>query len=403
MSRPREEMIKNIINSSSIDIKELIKSPKRYAIMRAREHLLDFTTYTMSSYQTNWHHRVICEYLEKWERGDIKRLMIFCPPGTGKSQLVSRHLPAWILGRHPDTFIMGTSYSASLIQDMSLDVQRIMSSDEYKDIFPETRLPTIRRKEDSEEKKRLTADVFELLGHSGYYKCAGVGGSITGKRFFYGIIDDPVRGRADAESEAYRNTTYGWYQNDFYTRRLNNDARILITQTRWHTDDLSGRLLEIAKNNPSTDQWTILKLPMVAEDENNPDDPRKPGEPLWPSRFGDTSEMEKLKLQSGSYTWSSLYQQSPTISGGSVFSRGWWKTYHVNQEVVSRSQGKFVLLPERFDEQTQSWDLTFGEGVTADYVVGTVWGRLEADKFLLDLYRKQIDFPETIKQFKLMT
>ena len=378
-------------------------SSKSLELEMARRHLLDFTTYTFPGYQVNWHHKVLCDYLERWERGEIKRLMVFMPPGTGKSELVSRRLPAWIFGRHPDTFVMGASYSASLIQDMSLDVQRIMSSDEYKEIFPNVRLPTDKRQDDSLEKKRMTAEVFELLGHSGYYKCAGVGGSITGKRFFYGIIDDPVRGRKDAESKTFRDTTYNWYINDFYTRRLNNDARILITLTRWHQEDLAGKLLENAANNPTLDPWTVLRLPMVAEDDPSEVDPRSPGEVLWPERFGDASEVEKIKIEAGSYVWSSMYQQSPTVSGGAVFNRGWWKFYHINPDVVDRSDGKLTLLPERFDDQTQSWDLTFGDGANADYVVGTVWGRVGADKFLLDMYRKQIDFPETIKQFRLMS
>ena len=140
---------------NEIQVNPLRISSKSLEIEMARRHLLDFTTYTFPGCQVNWHHKVLCDYLERWERGEIKRLMVFMPPGTGKSELVSRRLPAWIFGRHPDTFVMGASYSASLIQDMSLDVQRIMSSDEYKEIFPNVRLPTDKRQDDSLEKKRI--------------------------------------------------------------------------------------------------------------------------------------------------------------------------------------------------------------------------------------------------------
>lgn len=404
---PEKPSLSNFV--STIPVNPVKIPSKRYTTEMARRHLLDFTKYTYPDYQVNWHHKLLCEYLEKWERGDIKRLMVFMPPGTGKSELVSRRLPAWIIGRHPDTFIMGSSYSASLIQDMSLDVQRIIGSEGYQEVFPEIRLPLNRRAEDSIEKKRLTAEVFEWMGHSGYYKCAGVGGSITGKRFFYGVIDDPTKGREEAESKTIREKTFNWYINDFYTRRLNNDARILITQTRWHMDDLSGKLLDVAKNNPSLDQWTVLRLPMVAEESNNNlEDPRKAGQVLWPERFGNEFEVKKLQIETGSYAWSSVYQQNPSVSGGLVFNREWWRYYHTNEDFISEyelrsSDKKIILLPDKFDEQVQSWDLTFGEGANADYVVGTVWGKRGADKFLLDMYRKQVDFPETIKQFRIMS
>ena len=381
---------------NEIQVNPLRISSKSLELEMARRHLLDFTTYTFPGYQVNWHHKVLCDYLERWERGEIKRLMVFMPPGTGKSELVSRRLPAWIFGRHPDTFVMGASYSASLIQDMSLDVQRIMSSDEYKEIFPNVRLPTDKRQDDSLEKKRMTAEVFELLGHSGYYKCAGVGGSITGKRFFYGIIDDPVRGRKDAESKTFRDTTYNWYINDFYTRRLNNDARILITLTRWHQEDLAGKLLENAANNPELDPWTVLRLPMVAENENNPDDPRACGEVLWPERFGDASEVEKIKIEAGSYVWSSMYQQSPTVSGGNVFNRGWFDEDHwypLNPLEQALNMQEIIM----------SWDCTFKEGDDKDYVVGQVWGRKGADKFLLDQVRGQWSINTTLSEMKRLS
>lgn len=381
---------------NEIQVDPLRISSKSLEIEMARRHLLDFTTYTFPGYQVNWHHKVLCDYLERWERGEIKRLMVFMPPGTGKSELVSRRLPAWIFGRHPDTFVMGASYSASLIQDMSLDVQRIMSSDEYKEIFPNVRLPTDKRQDDSLEKKRMTAEVFELLGHSGYYKCAGVGGSITGKRFFYGIIDDPVRGRKDAESKTFRDTTYNWYINDFYTRRLNNDARILITLTRWHQEDLAGKLLENAANNPELDPWTVLRLPMVAEEKPSKIDPRLPGQVLWPERFGDASEVEKIKIEAGSYVWSSMYQQSPTVSGGNVFNRAWfdedhWYPLNPLEQVLN------------MQEVVMSWDCTFKEGDDKDYVVGQVWGRKGADKFLLDQVRGQWSINTTLSEMKTLS
>lgn len=375
---------------------------------KARRHLLDFTTYTKPDYEINWHHKIICDYLERWAFGGIKRLMIFMPPGSGKSELVSRRLPAWILGKNPDIGIMATSYAASLVRDMNKDVQRIIDSDAYKELFPATKL--YRRGARNTENESTIAyvkntEMFEIVNHTGYYKCAGVGGSITGKRFFYGIIDDPLKGREFAESEVIREKLWKWYNDDFYTRRLNLDARILITLTRWHESDLAGKLLEMSRSNPKAEQWTVLKFPMVAENELDPLDPRKPGEPLWPSRFGGANEMEAIKISAGSYTWSSLYQQNPSPSGGSIFNRSWWGVPedfdpdHKNQFYIQNPKD----LESHMDIVIQSWDCTFKDTSDTDYVVGQVWGRKGPNFYLLDQVRSQMDIIATMQQIKMLT
>ena len=373
---------------------------------KARRHLLDFTLYTKPDYSVNWHHKIICDYLERWAFGDIKRLMIFLPPGSGKSELVSRRLPAWIFGKNPDIGIMATSYSASLASDMNRDVQRIIDDDLYRELFPETSLSgkNVRTVTTSGSYQRNTEN-FEIVNHVGYYKCAGVGGSITGKRFFYGIIDDPIRGRKDAESETIRNGIYNWYKDDFYTRRLNMDARILITQTRWHEDDLSGRLLALAASNPKAEQWTVLKFPMIAEYPLEPQDPRQVGEALWPERFGNAEELEATKISAGSYTWASLYQQHPSPSGGAIFNRGWWgipgdiDPTHKNQFYIQKPKD----LEPHMDIIIQSWDCTFKDAEDTDYVVGQVWGRKKSDFYLLDQVRAQMDVIATMQSITTLS
>ena len=159
------------------------RGKKALAKARARRHLMDFIKYTFPEYDVNWHHEIICKYLERWAFGTgrwaIKRLMIFAPPGSGKSELVSRRLPAWIFGRNPDVGIMTTSYSASLAQDMNVDVQRIINSDLYSEIFPETFLSGKGKGSKSKDSWAQNKNVFEIVGHKGYYKCAGVGGSVS--------------------------------------------------------------------------------------------------------------------------------------------------------------------------------------------------------------------------------
>jgi predicted phage terminase large subunit-like protein len=292
----------------------------------SRRHILDFTQYTFHDYQVNWHHEAICEVLDDFIARKIRRLMIFTPPRMGKSELVSRRLPAKILGQFPDVGVMACSYNAGLASRMNRDVQRIIDSKAYHEVFPETVLP-------DSMFSRKTGDVknnsmFELVDHDGRYICAGVGGGITGEGFHYGIIDDPIKNWEEAFSETYREKIWEWYESTFYTRR-EKDACILLTMTRWHPDDLAGRLLKKAKQDPDADQWKVIRFPAVKEKDDNvvysdKYDKRKPGEVLWPSKYSE-QEMKKTRAGSGSLTWYSLYQQNPIRQEGGMFQRSWFE------------------------------------------------------------------------------
>jgi len=375
----------------------MLYSSDTLKVVMARLHFFPFVEYMWSynNYEVNWHHKVLCEYLEKWAFGNIKRLMVFMPPGSGKSELVSRNLPAWIFGKNPDAMMMATSYGASLASDMNRDVQRILDSEAYKKVFPTVGLSgkSVRTVTTGSSYLRNT-EVFEIVNHKGYYKCAGIGGSITGKRFFYGIIDDPLRGRKDAESQTTRDTIWNWYKDDFHTRQLNKDARILLTLTRWHADDLAGRLLEEQRTIPNGDKWTVVRIPMISEEDDRcPEDPREVGQPLWPSRFGGIEAMEALRQSKGTYSWAGLYQQRPTLAAGNIFNRGWWRYYKQSPE--EQAAGCTELI--------QTWDCTFKDGDGTDYVVGQVWGRDRADKYLIDQVRGRMDFPTTLSAIRSLS
>lgn len=341
---------------------------------KARRGLLDFTLYTFPEYQANWHHVELCNRLDRFVAGEIRRLMVFMPPRYGKSELVSRRLPAFILGKYPDDSVISASYTADLAAMMNRDVQRIIDGDRYPEIYQETKLSSGR------DGYIRTSELFEILGHKGYYKSAGVGGAITGMGCKWGIIDDPIKNRAEAESETYRKALWDWYTSTFYTR-LEKDARILITLTRWHEDDLAGKLLDLARKSPEADQWTVLSLPAIAEENRDPCDPRQPGEPLWPDKYS-MAELRKTKINVGSYDWTALYQQQPSSPSGNIIDRNWWKYY--------------TQAPAKFDEIIQSWDCTFKDTAGTDFVVGQVWGRVGADKYLLDQVRARMDFTATV-------
>jgi predicted phage terminase large subunit-like protein len=202
---------------------------------------------------------------------------------------------------------------------------------------------------------------------------AGVGDALSGRGGHLLIIDDPLKSWKDASNENVRQRQIEWFNSTFYTR-AEPDASIVVIMTRWHEGDLAGYL-----ESEHGDQWEVLKIPAIAEE----DDPlsRPSGAALCEERYG-LSELNQIRSSIGSRAWDSLYQQNPRSEKGNVLRRGWWKRYRE--------------LPEVFDEVVQSWDLTFHDGDDSDFVVGQVWGRLGANKFLIDQVRGRMDFSRTV-------
>lgn len=286
---------------------------------QARRSLLAFTTYTKPDYEVNWHHEVLCDHLNRLVAGEIKRLMVFMPQRQGKSELVSRRLPAYVFGRTPKASVMGCSYGADLSSRMNRDVQRIIDSPEYARVFPETRLYGKNVRATSEGTYLRNSDIFEIVDYLGVYRSAGVGGGITGMGFDLGIIDDPIKDPKDAESEVVREALWEWYTGAFWTRQAPG-ARILLTMTRWHEDDLAGRLLEMAKSDPKADQWTVLKLPGICEDPTPEYERRKVGQALWPAR-ADVPYYDAMRANSARQ-FEAMCQQNPTAREGAMFKVG---------------------------------------------------------------------------------
>jgi predicted phage terminase large subunit-like protein len=275
----------------------------------ARQSLGTFAHYLAPpEYQFNWHHDLLYDYLDDFCEGRRRRVIVQMPPGHGKSEGVSRNLPAYLLGKNPDLRVMACSHTSDLAAEMNRDVQRIISGPRYRSVFPGTALSRT-----SGPDGRRNADLFDVAGRRGYYKCAGVGGAITGRRFDIGIIDDPVKDRAAANSPATREAVWRWYTSAFHTRQAKG-AGILLTLTRWHEDDLAGRLLAKAAAGES-EPWDVLSLPAVATGKNqHPEDPRRPGEALWPW-FRPAEELAKIE-QTEPRDFAALYQQDPISEGG---------------------------------------------------------------------------------------
>lgn len=351
----------------------------------ARRTMGDFVLYVDDNYQMNWHHRLLCDYLDKLARKEIRRLMVFMPPRHGKSELVSRKFPAYLLGRNPDTSIISCSYSADLASRMNRDVQRLIDSEKYSLLFPESHLFGKNIRSTAKGSFLRNSDIFEIVNHRGTYRSSGVGGGITGMGGEYIIIDDPVKNREDADSATIREKIYDWYTSTLYTR-LEKDGCILLTLTRWHEDDLAGKLLKAA--GEGADQWTILELPAVCEYPPKPYDVRQEGEALWKWKY-DEEALEKMKVTVGSRDWAALYQQHPTPGEGGTFKREWWNYYKV--------------LPDGLYDFVQSWDCTFKDAQSSDYVVGQVWARKGSSRYLLDQVRGRMSFTETLRAIRSLS
>lgn len=277
-----------------------------------------FIPYVNTMYQRQWFHTLIADKCQALLEGRIKNLMVFMPPQHGKSEIVSKMFPAWAFGRNPNLKIVGCSYSATLGQQFSRSIQRVMDSPEYARIFPRTHINGSNARTLTRGYLR-TVDMFEIVNAKGFYKTQGVCGSLTGTAVDIAIIDDPVKDAMEAYSATYRERVWEWYTSVLLTR-LHNASRQLFIMTRWHEDDLAGRILA-----READKWEILKIPAIREslEDGNAEDPRAVGEALWEQKHS-LQRLEEARARSPR-VFSSLYQQSPTIDGGNIVKRAWFK------------------------------------------------------------------------------
>jgi predicted phage terminase large subunit-like protein len=317
---------------------------------RARSSLIDFTCYTKPEFQVGEHHRRIAEALEAVERGEIDRLMIFAPPRHTKSELGSRRFPAWYLGRHPGKQLICATYSGDFALDFGRDVRGIVTGEEYRNVFPDVSLAP-----DSQAANRWHTN------HGGVSVYVGVGGPITGRGAHIALIDDPFKNREEADSEIRRETVWKWYTSTLRTRLMPGGAIVLIL-TRWHEDDLAGRLLE--KNRG---EWAVVDLQAI-QNEGMANEAA-----LWPAWYP-LDELKRIKHDIGPRDWSALYQQRPSPDEGTYFQRSWFKTWTKRPE--------FLHI-----YGTSDYAVTDGGG---DYTVHRIWGvDPSGDLYRLDGWRGQ--------------
>lgn len=289
----------------------------------ARRHLKDFAAYTYEEYLSNWHTELICDALEEIEAGHFRFLIIEAPPRHSKSLHVSQLFPAWVVGRDHDADVIVSSYSGDLATTHGRETRNLMQSQKYMNVF-ETRLAP-----DSTAKGKWNTD------GKGAYNAVGVGGSTTGKGAKFFIVDDSIKDRKEAESEVVRQSIWDWFRSVARTR-LTPDGAMVVMQTRWHLDDIIGRIceedewidyFEYKKKGLGENKWVRLTLPAFA----TKDEPyRRQGEVLWPQRYGH-DELEDIKKSLGPYEWSALYQQTPVQAGNQEFNPAWYKHITISE------------------------------------------------------------------------
>lgn len=339
--------------------------------------LRDYCKLVTPSWNWDWKHLVyIDEVLDKVTSGELKRVIIEMPTRIGKTEKVNVRYPSQRLELDPSTPIMVMGYNEKFARRISRKIYRIV-----KDRIPMS--------------ARTAADDWETA-EGGGIRAAGVGVGIAGLPAKLIMIDDPVKNREDAYSEAHRDKVWEWYTEDVYTR-LEPDGAIVITMARRHEDDLVGRILA----SEDASEWTVVRLPALAE----ADDPlgRAEGEALCPDRF-DEEAYARMRRVIGEVSFSALQQQRPTPASGLIFQLDQVRYYTTPDHPIKEEDGSMVpYLPTRFDEQFQSWDMNFKDKASSDFVSGQVWARRKADAYFLDRVAGRWSFTITIMEVRKLS
>lgn len=307
------------------------------------------------------------------------RLIITVGPQEGKSSRVARDFPLWALHRNPDTRIITASYG----QRLAARNGRLIRNEVQR--HPDRLGISIAPDNGS-------ASEWQIDGHRGGVYSVGIGGAITGRACDLLIIDDPVKSQAEADSPVYRERVWDWWTTEAATR-LSPTAPAVLILTRWHHDDLAGRLL----SEPGS-RWELLNIPAQCEDPSTDPLDRQVGEYMISARGRTPAQWEQRKKEVGSRAWASMYQGRPTPDEGNLFPAEAWARYTRPMWIVRDDGTRWVPEADRGDiELIQSWDFTFKDSDSSDYVVGQVWARRGPNVHLLDMVRKRAGFAESVQ------
>jgi len=362
--------------------------------------LIEFCKLMQPDYKVGRHHRLLADLLMEIEQGRAydeegapltdtgkDRICVNIPPRHGKSQLVSIYFPAWFLGRNPDKKVMMVSHTTDLAVDFGRKVRNLISTPEYQKIFPTVKLAV-----DSKSAGRWNTNV------GGEYYACGIGSSIAGRGAHLLLIDDPhseqdvLSGNFDVFDKAYEWFTYG------ARTRLMPGGRVAIVQTRWHLDDLTGRVVRDMAQNDQADQYEIVEFPAILEVENKTVKKKKGKKiteakvvekPLWPEFFN-LDALQRTKASMPLFQWNAQYQQNPTAEEAALVKREWWKEWKEER-------------PPECSYLIMSLDAAAETHNRADYTALTTWGVFLNETegchsiILLNSIKKRVEFPELKK------
>jgi predicted phage terminase large subunit-like protein len=347
---------------------------KRSNTKRAYDDLIEFCKYMQPDYIVGKHHRILADMLMAIERGDKDRICVNIPPRHGKSQLVSIMFPAWFLGRNPTKKVMMVSHTTDLAVDFGRKVRNLIATDEYRAIFPTTALA-----QDSKSAGRWNTNV------GGEYYACGIGSALAGRGADLLLVDDPhseqdvINGNFDVFEKAYEWFTFG------ARTRLMPGGRVAIIQTRWHLDDLTGRVTRDMSQNDLADQYEVVEFPAILTIPN-----KKTGKqvekPLWPEFF-DMKALERTKASMPVFQWNAQYQQQPTAEEAAIIKREWWQVWKKDTPPMC----EYIIM---------SLDAAAEKHNRADFTALTTWGVFLEEEtnayniILLNSIKERMEFPE---------
>jgi predicted phage terminase large subunit-like protein len=315
------------------------------------------------------------------EEGRCDRLIIQAPPQEGKSTRVTTIGPLWMLIRNPDRRIACVSYAMELAEDFGRTIRNHITNNSGDDGTLDLGL---RIAPDNGSARR-----WQLDGHRGGVRSVGMAGGLTGRPADALFIDDPISNPTQADSATHREMVWRWWQQVGSTR-LAPGAPVVLVLTRWHADDLAGRLLAAEDGH----RWRVLNIPAQAESEDDPLG-RAVGEYLISARKRTVPQWEQIKVATGSRGWNAMYQGRPSPASGDLLKREWWRYYDTPQAIERPDGSMWVPLSGR-DEVCASWDMAFKDTASSDYVVGQVWLRRGVHAYLLDQVRARMSFTDTL-------
>ena len=357
----------NIVNGMSADDRQKFSEHLHELRMeRCRQDFISYVRYVDPKYEVADFHRTILQSMQSVAEELKDRVLLTMPPRHGKSHAISELYPAWLMGRQPDIQIIACSYAGELAATFGRKARDLIASPEHRDVFPNSELSS-----DSKSAHRWNTP------EGGAYYAAGVGGPITGRGADIILLDDLIKNREEADSQAYRDKVWDWYKEVLYTR-LHTGGRIIALMTRWHEDDLIGRLLHPPEDDTlfvdpeELDDWEHIHFPAINDK----------GEALWPSKFP-VGKLSQIRATIGRRGWQALYQNDPQPDEGNFFKRDWFKYYKkipMNLRIFGASD----------------YAVTADGG---DYTVHSVIGVDEEDNiYLLDVWRGQTDTLEWVEE-----